>query len=222
MAHFMRFYLATLSLFILLTVTASPSANATLITFEDIPAINISESTLTESGYDFDLNKKALSTGEDCGTPTCADNGSKYLLINYFSSGDSFFSFARTDGLGFDFFGFDLGEGQINRANNWAATVEISAVTMTGEMINQSFSLDHINDGDAGIFDDFQTFATNSDFRNLSFVVVNGVGAQDRNSYSVDNIQLSSVVVSEPTSIILLLVALFFIFSYRSISLNKI
>jgi len=222
MAHFMRFYLATLSLFILLTVTASPSANATLITFEDIPAINISESTLTESGYDFDLNKKALSTGEDCGTPTCADNGSKYLLINYFPTGDSFFSFARTDGLGFDFYGFDLGEGQVNRPYDWVTTVEISGITMSGEKVAQRFNLDHINDGDAGLFDDFQTFSTNNNFTNLASVLVSGFGAIDRNSFSVDNIQLSSVVVSEPTSIILLLVALFFIFAYRSISLNKI
>jgi len=218
----MRFYLATLSLFILLTVTASPSANATLITFEDIPAINISESTLTESGYDFDLNKKALSTGEDCGTPTCADNGSKYLLINYFPTGDSFFSFARTDGLGFDFYGFDLGEGQVNRPYDWVTTVEISGITMSGEKVAQRFNLDHINDGDAGLFDDFQTFSTNNNFTNLASVLVSGFGAIDRNSFSVDNIQLSSVVVSEPTSIILLLVALFFIFAYRSISLNKI
>ena len=217
----MRFSLATLTLFISLTVTALSSANASLITFEGIPAINISESTFTESGYDFNMNKKALSTGEDCGTPTCADNGSKYLLINYFSTGQSFFSFARTDGLGFDFFGFDLGEGQVNRANNWAAVIEISAVTMTGETINQSFNLEHINDGDAGIFEDFQTFTTNSDFINLASVVVNGIGAQDRNSYSVDNIQLSSVVVPEPTSIFLLLLALLFVFGNRITSYKK-
>ncbi|NQZ20616.1 MAG: PEP-CTERM sorting domain-containing protein [Colwellia sp.] len=217
----MRFSLATLTLFILLTVTASPSANASLITFEDIPAMNISESTFTEAGYVFEMNKKALSTGEDCGIPTCVDNGSKYLLINYFPTGESFFSFARTDGLGFDFFGFDLGEGQVNRANNWAATIEISAVTMTGETINQSFNLDHINDGDAGIFEDFQTFTTNNDFTNLAFVVVNGFGAQDRNSYSVDNIQLSSVTVPEPASIFLLLLALLFVFGNRITSFKK-
>jgi len=217
----MRSSLAAITLFILLTVSASPSVNASLITFEDIPPINISESTITESGYNFNMNKKALSTGEDCGVPTCADNGSKYLLINYFSTGESFFSFARTDGLSFDFFGFDLGEGQVNRPNNWATTIEISAVTMSGETISQNFSLDHINDGDAGIFEDFQTFTTNSDFTNLASVVVNGFGAQDRNSFSVDNIQLSSVVVSEPATIVLLLIALLFAAGYRFTSLKS-
>ena len=92
---------------------------------------------------------------------------------------------------------------------------------MTGETINQSFNLDHINDGDAGIFEDFQTFTTNSDFINLASVVVNGIGAQDRNSYSVDNIQLSSVVVPEPTSIFLLLLALLFVFGNRITSYKK-
>jgi len=50
------------------------TANATLITFEDIPVTNISESTITESGYDFTINKKAMNTDNECGTPTCVDN----------------------------------------------------------------------------------------------------------------------------------------------------
>ncbi len=92
---------------------------------------------------------------------------------------------------------------------------------MSGEIITQNFSLDHINDGDAGVFEDFQTFTTNSDFTNLASVVFKGFGAQDRNSYSVDNIQLSSEVVPESTSILLLSLALLFVFGNRITSFKK-
>jgi len=200
----MKLSSAIFSLVTLITINAFPTAHAALITFDTSSNGNVSESTITESGYDFDLNKKALITDEACGSPTCANNDSNFLLVNYFSSGESFFSFSRTDGLGFDFYGFDLAEGQVNRQNYWATSIQISAITMLGETVNQNFTLDFINDGASGIADDFQTFTTNSNFSNLAAVVVNGFGGIDRNTYSVDNIKLSTVSVPEPSTIALL------------------
>jgi len=86
---------------------------------------------------------------------------------------------------------------------------------MSGEKVAQRFNLDHINDGDAGLFDDFQTFSTNSEFTNLASVLVSGFGALDRNSYSVDNIQLSAVTVPEPTALTIFVIAILLIASRK-------
>ena len=70
----MKLSSALINLVILITVSILPATQATLITFDGSSNGNVSESTITESGYNFDLNKKALITGEACGLPTCADN----------------------------------------------------------------------------------------------------------------------------------------------------
>ena len=180
-------------------LSISSLASASLIIFDDMAVANISESTITSDGYDITTGKKALITNESCGIPTCADNGTNYLTINYFPTGENSFTLIRTDSEAFDLLGFDLAEFNIRYSQFWAKTIVVSATDIHGAMISESFDLDFINDGLGGVAD-FQTFST-SLFTDVTTVKFSGIGGVDRNGYSVDNINVVYSSVPEPSTL---------------------
>lgn len=72
---------------------------------------------------------------------------------------------------------------------------------MNGDTFFEVFQLDWINDG-SGSLNDFQNFIANSSFTNLQSVRFEGIGADD-NYFSIDNINLSSSSVPEPSVMML-------------------
>jgi hypothetical protein len=143
----------------------------------------------------------------DC-SPSCADNGSRYLgTLRSFAQGHftpSVFV-SKTDGSAFSFTSFESAEfpnsGDVMFAT--ASGIRILGRLLDDSFVSEDFMFDGVNDGTGGT-NDFQTFYTSrfGSVTELQFLGIRSAGTD----FAVDNLVVNAAVpeVPEPSSIALL------------------
>jgi hypothetical protein len=175
------------------------SAQAAVITFEDLPPDDAVLPPLTDrisGGFLFDSPADHLHI--DDGTGWGANNGTNIMVIDAFGS-DLDVTFSPVGGGTFALTGLDL-----SKANTFSTTsatdVEVTGNLAGGSTVFASFAL-------APNFT-FQTFGFDSSWTNLTSVVLNGVGSTccgdvPANYFGLDNVVVESTVVPEPAALTL-------------------
>lgn len=182
------------------------SASAVTINFNGSP--NTSLSSYNEAGFNVAPNFGQFFIGNtnSC-SPTCADNGSQWLM-SFNSSGGSGFGdtiiIKALDNHAFTFNSFSGAEGPFDNTNpnDWAFGIKVIGVLIDNSVMFQDFTLDQINDGTGGVAD-FQSFTSSlsNSFVEIRFSGIAGQG----HDFIIDNITLDNVVqVPEPHTIALL------------------
>jgi len=186
-------------------------AAAATITFEAITQIT---SGYTEAGFNVlggAAGLFAILESDDC-TPTCADNGTRYLGAFRQSQNDAAWAsvvvISRVGGGEFSFQGFDGAEGLSGAGSSfWAIAIRVTGVRANLTTVSQDFMLGQVNDGLGGV-EDFVTFASafSGTFTSLQF---SGIPLnQDFGDFSIDNVNVTAIdpaaTVPEPASLLLL------------------
>jgi hypothetical protein len=114
-----------------------------------------------------------------------AYNGTLSMLIGT----HSFLSISHEYRRIFSVLEFDVGEFGSRNGQPWSGTadsVKVTGYKENGEIVNESFDFDKLNDG-SGPNVDYQTFSLN-EFSNLYGIVFEGVGSPPLVHFHIDNI----------------------------------
>ncbi len=176
---------------VLLFGCGAAQAASVTIDFEEFPfpSAFLTGSSFASQGFTIENLGSIAAEITPC-SPSCASNGTQTLLTQV----DGALRISRTDGQLFSFLNFDGAESFSTLPSFWAGSIDIQAETANGEILNTSFILDQINDG-TGSGIDFQTFSVDSEFANLSSMVISSSGNVGRNDFSLDNLVLTAVPI---------------------------
>ncbi len=197
--------------FISALLFSQPQSTADVATFDDIGTNQwvIGGDSVVSGGATFTNTATQIHNAglfdSNWSSPTFADNGSQYL-----------FHRERTDvtnewmmsvgGGAFNLTSFDVGEGHLGRAFDWASSVRVIGTYTDTTTTIETFDIDGIHDG-AGGFEDFQTFTLSSAFEGVVAVSFIGIGTNYNNQWMLDNVDFDPTPpdpVPEPTTIALL------------------
>lgn len=182
----------------------SGAANAVVITFDEYDRFQlVSNTTFTNSGYEFTTSASTSIFDNTCCRPEFPNNGDLYLAVNYYSHGG--FTLTNADSSAFDLLSFDIAETFMGlESSHWADYVRVEATYADASTFSQDFALDGIQDG-SGPANDFQTYLTGNEFTNLQSVHFMGIGdSTSFQGFTIDNIDIETTSVPEPTAIALL------------------
>jgi len=191
-----------LALVALVLAVSVGSAHATTVTFEDVPIAdgpnfpNDFATDVTSGGFFFDTetNHSHITTGD-----FFASNGTHFLGLDAFGGPTT--KITPVGGGAFAFHSIDIGEWSFGGGTLWARHVVVTGNLVGGGTVSRTLDLDGIFDGPGGGAD-FQTFAFDASWANLSSVVLQGTGGDPGNYFGVDNIVVDAV--PEPGTLTLL------------------
>ncbi len=174
--------------FALTLIPIKPAQAASLIDFEGLPqsgACGRSFKSISTNGFDFTTGHSHICN------PSRVDlafNGTDWFAHD----STSVITMTEASNSLFNFNSFDLAEVFIGQGS---LSLTVTGFFSGGGSVSQVFVTDGINDG-GGSLTDFETFALNSSFSNLTSVTFSGV------NYGLDNLVVNeSVSVPETTNI---------------------
>ncbi|WP_342807101.1 hypothetical protein [Alteromonas sp. M12] len=184
-------------------------ANATLINFDDVTAswtAYANSSMYTSGNVTFSHSGSFAALNSSTNDDRLSGNTTTAL----YSFNNSTITMSSTET--FNLVGFDGGETWDNLPHAWSNSIQVIGYFAAGGSITQVFDLDTIKDEINGL----QTF-TASGFTGLSLLEFSGVCLTVCNpEFSLDNVSISSVAVSEPATIGLLGIMLLTMLRIRS------
>ena len=188
-----------LSLLLALVLAVSiGNAQASIITFQDVPLADgpAFATDVTSGGFFFDTaaNHSHITNGD-----AFASNGTQFLGLDAFGGPTT--TISPVGGGPFAFSSIDVGEWSFGGGTLWARHVLVTGNLVGGGTISRTLDLDGVFDGPGGV-SDFQTFAFDASWTNLSSVILQGSGGDPGNYFGVDNVVLSAV--PEPGTLTLL------------------
>jgi hypothetical protein len=178
----------------LLALTTSTVQSQTTINFEEFPFPSAFFPGLSFASAGFVIENLGTLPAEisPC-DPPCASNGTQSLLTQF----DGTLRFTHSLARAFRLESFDAAESFSMRESMWARQIVLTGNLIGGGTVQESFSLDLVNDGN-GTLNDFQSFVLPPTFENLTSLTITGVGNTPRNDFSLDNLHFR--VVPEPTT----------------------
>ena len=175
------------------------NAQATTVTFEDVAIADgpTFATDVTSSGFCLDTaaNHSHITTGD-----AFASNGTRFMGIDSFVGPDTT-TISPVGGGAFTLTSIDIGEWSFGGGELWARHVVVTGNLSGGGTVSRTLDLDGIFDGPGGAAD-FQTFAFNASWTNLSSVALEGTGAFAGNYFGIDNVVVNAV--PEPGTLTLL------------------
>lgn len=196
--------------FLFLSVLASSvPASALTITFDNFvgPAGTSAQlaSSVGIAGYLIDAPSGELFI-DQAGYLNRPDNGSANLVARRFGAGVVDLRIT-TQSVPFDLIQMDLAElfnPGVNDPLLTAQQILVTGVISGGGIVQQQILLDNISDGPGGVAD-FETFAFDGSWTNLTQVVLRGTSPTALPVHlKVDNIELEATVIPEPSTAFLL------------------
>jgi hypothetical protein len=192
---------------LLVTLVAGNDALAAPITLDFNTAASEYTNSFTEDGFTLASDTFAtlgFGTGAGFCSPPCSDNGTISARL-FERNTNAVFDLIEGAGGGFQFLGFDLGEGHTGFPQFDATSVTVSGYLSNVLVASQTFLLDGINDGPGGVAD-FQSFVAVG-FTNVDRLVFVGNGGLSQ-YFSMDNVLLDNlqppILVPEPATVLLL------------------
>ena len=175
------------------------SAQATTVTFEDVAIADGNPNfatDVTSGGFFFDTatNHSHITNGDQF-----ASNGTHFLGLDAFGGPTTMIS--AVGGGPFGFNSIDVGEWSFGGGTLWARHVVVTGNLFGGGTVSRTLDLNGIFDGPGGVAD-FQTFAFDASWTNLSSVVLQGTGGDPGNYFGIDNVVVNAV--PEPGTLTLL------------------
>jgi hypothetical protein len=177
------------------------AAQASILTFDDIPGTENIQTTLDYQGFSFTSGHMHFYGCGHIGYDDIAFNGTTKL--GYEGDRGRPITMARQDGGTFSLLSLDVAEFF---ANNMypdkpnAEVLNISGTLLDGSLVSYDFFLDGINDGPFGTLADFQHLALPNLFTNVTSLLFTGLRLSGASGgISIDNLEIAdSVSVPEP------------------------
>jgi hypothetical protein len=165
------------------------NAQATTVTFEDVAIADgpTFATDVTSGGFFFDTatNHSHITTGD-----AFASNGTQFMGIDAFGGPTT--TISPVGGGPFAFNSIDIGEWSFGGGTLWARHVVVTGNLFGGGTLSRTLDLNGIFDGPGGVAD-FQTFAFDASWTNLSSVVLQGTGGDPGNYFGIDNVVVNAV-----------------------------
>lgn len=186
-----------------LGLMAGTSANATILTFDDIPGTENIQTSLTYEGFSFSSTHFHTFGCGHVGYETSAFNNSTHL--GYESGRGSPIVMSRSDGEAFSLVSLDASEfyavNNPDRPN--ADILDITGYLLGGGTVSYQLRLDGLVDGIFGPLEDFEHFSLPDLFTNVTSIVFTGLRLNGSSGgINIDNLEvLDRVSVPEPATL---------------------
>lgn len=188
-----------------LALLSGAAAQATVLTFDEIPGTENIQTHLDYQGFTFTSSHMHFYGCDHVGYNDIAFNGTTKL--GYEGERGGPISMTRTDGSAFTLLSLDVAEFFVNglypdKPN--ANILNISGLLLDGSSVSYNLYLDGINDGPFGTQEDFQHFVLPDLFTNVTQLLFTGLlwDGMTLGGVSIDNLEIADAVsVPEPGSL---------------------
>lgn len=176
------------------------AAQATILTFDEIPGTENIQTRLDYQGFSFTSSHMHFYGCAHVGYTEVGFNGTTKLGTEAGRGGP--INMARQDGGTFSLLSLDVGEFFINGLFDDAPGADYLLITgwlLDGSTVSHNVYIDGINDGPFGLVNDFEHFALPDLFSNVTALRFSGWMLDGRSAgVQIDNLEVADASVPEP------------------------